>query len=62
MLIQLTVIMSIPAGAIDEVQIEGHFHKFHTVLHQSPSQQATLPEFTAIGRSEIRGFLLQIKH
>jgi hypothetical protein len=61
-LIFLTVVMGIPAGAIYEVKVEGDFDETDTVLYESSGEQAALAEFTAVGISGVGGFVLQVEY
>ena len=53
--------MRVPTGAVEEIQIEGDFDEADTGLHQSPGQQAALPELTAIRLAQAGGLALQIE-
>ena len=48
MLILLTFVMSIPAGAVDEIEIVRYLDKPHAGLDKTSRQQTALAELTAV--------------
>ena len=60
-LFKLTIVVGIPAGAIDEIEIEGHFQKSSATLNEFPRQQTSLAELAAVSVAKVCGFGFQIK-
>ena len=64
MLVPLAVIMSVPTGPVDEIQIVRDFDEPHATLDQPPRQKTPLAELAAVGFSELirLGFQLEYIH
>src|SRR5688572_33173563 len=56
-----TLFRSVPAGAVDEVQVRRCLDVSHARLHESPRQQAALAELVAVAIAERVGLALQIE-
>lgn len=48
-LVELAVVVGVPAGAVDEVQVMGDFDEAHAALDQASGEQAALAELAAVG-------------
>ena len=58
---KLGLVVRVPAGAIDKIEIERNLDEPHAGLYQSASEQATLTEFRAIRFAQGCGFVVQLK-
>src|SRR5207302_3784246 len=57
----LRSVMGVPAGAVQEIQVERDFDEADSGLHQAPGQQAALPELASIFFAQARLLALQIE-
>jgi hypothetical protein len=55
------VVMHVPAGAVDEVEVVRDFDEAHAALDEATGEQAALAEFAAVGLARVGGFLLQVE-
>ena len=58
-LILLAFVVSVPARAVDEVQVVGDFNETNTGLDKTPGEQATLSKFATVSMTQIVGLVLQ---
>src|SRR5262249_6304226 len=61
-LLQLSLIVSIPTRPVEEVEIERHLDKTHARLDQTARQQTPLSELPSIRLPERRGLPLEIEN
>ncbi len=61
MLVDDPVVVDVPTGAVDEIEVVGDFDEPHATLQQPPRQQATLAELTAIRIPQVGRFLVQVE-
>ena len=45
------LVVNIPACAVDEVEVVGHFDESNTALDETPCEQAALSELSSVGRT-----------
>ena len=53
-LVELRLVVSIPPGPIDEIEMEGHFNKTGAAFDQAPGEQAASARASAGSDSTIR--------
>ena len=60
-LLEDALVVDIPAGAVEEVQVVRHFDESHAALDQSAAQQAALAELAAVSVSQVGRFAVQLE-
>jgi len=61
MLVVDAVIMHVPAGTVDEVQVVRDFDEADAALDETSGKQAALAEFAAVGSADDRRLLLEVE-
>src|SRR5262245_8129836 len=62
MLPENAVVVYVPAGAVEEIEVVRDLDKSHARLDQSPREQASLAEFAAIRVAQAAWLLAQLKN
>lgn len=60
-LFQDALIVRVPAGAVEEVQVVRDFDEAHALLDQSAAEQTTLPELAAVALAQCTGFFVELE-
>ena len=61
MLVVDALVMHVPAGAVDEVEVVRDFDEAHAALDEPSGEQAALPEFAAVGGAHGGRLLLEVE-